>query len=89
MIRINTTLILILLFVSSINLFAIEKVAYHVEIESSNNSKITVPVPQLGAGQYQINSIYVKTKEKQQVSNNAFTSDVINTSLQNIYTVTL
>lgn len=65
-------------------LYSFERAAYNVEIETSNNGTMTVAVPQLKAGQYQINSIYVKTKKKIEVHNNSFTSDVLRTSFQGI-----
>lgn len=80
----NTKLILALLFLTSLNLFSFEKVAYHVEIETSNKGKMTVAVPQLESGEYQINSIFVKTKVKQGLASNRFTSDLINSSLSGI-----
>lgn len=80
----NTKLILALLILTSMSLFSYEKVAYHVEIETSNKGKMTVAVPQLESGEYQINSIFVKTKVRQDVTGNRFSSDLINSSLNGI-----
>lgn len=75
--------ILIAIFTAN-GLYSLERAAYNVEIETSNNGTMTVAVPQLKAGQYQINSIYVKTKKKIEVTNNSFSSDLINSSFQGI-----
>lgn len=82
--RINSLLVLITLFISTTFAFGITPIAYHVNIESSNNNHITVPVPKLDMGQYQINSIYVKTKSKIEVDGNRFVSDVLNKGFENI-----
>lgn len=63
---------------------SIEKTAYFVNIEATNNTTKTVPVAQLEHGQYQINSIYVKTKERVEVNNNKFISNTINQSFEGV-----
>lgn len=82
--RINSLLVLITLFVSTGFAYGIAPIAYNVNIESSNKNTISVPVPKLEMGQYQINSIYVKTKSKIEVEGNRFVSDVLNKGFENI-----
>lgn len=84
MTRLNTLLVLITLLVSTTFAFSITPIAYHVNIESSNKNTISVPVPKLEMGQYQINSIYVKTKSKVEVDGNRFVSDVLNKGFENV-----
>lgn len=84
MIRLNTLLVLLTLFISTTFAFSITSIAYHVNIESANNNVMTVPVPKLEMGQYQINSIYVKTKSKIDVDGNRFVSDVLNKGFENV-----
>ena len=66
------------------NAFGVEEVAYFVNIEAKNNKVQRVPVAQLKQGQYQINSIYVKTKEKVAIDGNRFVSNTINQSFDGI-----
>lgn len=84
MIKIKSFLVLITLFISTTFAFGVAPIAYNVNIESSNKNTISVPVPKLEMGQYQINSIYVKTKSKIEVEGNRFVSDVLNKGFENI-----
>ena len=84
MTKLNTLLVLIALCISTTFAYSITPIAYHVNIESSNRNQISVPVPKLEMGQYQINSIYVKTKSKVDVDGNRFVSDVLNKGFENV-----
>ncbi|MER3329613.1 MAG: S8 family peptidase, partial [Candidatus Kapaibacterium sp.] len=84
MTRIFTFLVVIALAISTTFAFSNTPIAYHVNIESSNKNVMTVPVPKLEMGQYQINSIYVKTKSKVDVDGNRFVSDVLNKGFENV-----
>ncbi len=84
MTRLLTFFVLIALTISTTYAFSATPIAYQVNIESSNKSTISVPVPKLEMGQYQINSIYVKTKSKVDVDNNRFVSDVLNKGFENV-----
>ncbi len=84
MTRINTLLVLITILISTTFAYGIAPIAYNVNIESSNKNTVSVPVPKLEMGQYQINSIYVKTKSKIEVEGNRFVSDVLNKGFENI-----
>lgn len=65
-------------------LAAMNKIAYRVNIETSNNNTISVPVPRLESGQYHINAIYVKTKDIEGIDNNHFTADIINKAFEGL-----
>lgn len=82
--KINTLLVLVIILISTNLAYSIAPIAYHVNIESTNKNTITVPVPKLEMGQYQINSIYVKTKSKIEIDGNRFLSDVLNKGFENI-----
>ncbi len=76
--------VLLTLFISTTFAFSITPIAYHVQIESPNNSKMTVPVAKLEMGEYQINSLFVKTKSKIEIDGNRFVSDVLNKGFENV-----
>ena len=84
MTRLLTLFVLIALTISTTFAFSATPIAYNVNIESSNKNTISVPVPRLEMGQYQINSIYVKTKSKIEVNGNKFASDILNKGFENI-----
>lgn len=77
-------LILITLFIFG-SKFTLAKndIAYSVNIETSNGNTVAVPVPKLETGQYQINAIYVKTKDVINVNKNQFeSSDIMNKAFE-------
>jgi len=80
----NLLILSVVFALSAFDATSIEKTAYFVEIEAANNTTKTVPVAQLEHGQYQINSIYVKTKERVAVDNNKFISNTINQSFEGV-----